>query len=72
MSIKINDDSMYLEIDGRVIATARERTDGWWEVSNWPRFFDRNRAITALTVTGLLHGGRDRDDPLVRVLCQEL
>jgi uncharacterized protein (DUF433 family) len=41
VSIKINDDSMYLEIDGIVIATAKERTDGWWEVSNWPRFFDR-------------------------------
>jgi hypothetical protein len=34
--IKINDDSMYLEIDGIVIATAKERTDGWWEVSSWP------------------------------------
>ena len=50
MSIKINDDSMCLEIDGMVIATAKERTDGWWEVSHWPGFFDRNQAITALTV----------------------
>jgi hypothetical protein len=70
--IKINDDSMYLEIDGIVIATAKERTDGWWEVSSWPRFFDRNQAITALTVTELLHGGRDGDDPLVRALREEL
>lgn len=72
MPIKINDDSMYLEIDGIVIATAMERTDGWWEVSSWPRFFDRNQAITALTVTELLHGGRDGDDPLVRALREEL
>jgi hypothetical protein len=72
VSIKINDDSMYLEIDGIVIATAKERTDGWWEVSSWPRFFDRNQAITALTVTELLHGGRDGDDPLVRALREEL
>ncbi|HEX4059794.1 MAG TPA: hypothetical protein VHY58_02135 [Streptosporangiaceae bacterium] len=72
MPIKINDDSMYLEIDGIVIATAKERTDGWWEVSSWPRFFDRNQAITALTVTELLHGGRDGDDPLVRALREEL
>jgi hypothetical protein len=72
VSIKINGDSMYLVIDGLVIATAKERRGGWWEVSNWPRFFDRNQAITALTVTELLHGGRDRDDPLVRALCQEL
>ena len=71
MSIKIDDDSMYLEIDGIVIATARECTDGW-EVSNWPRFFDRNQAITALTVTELLHGGRDGDDPLVQALREEL
>jgi hypothetical protein len=70
--IKINGDSMHLEIGGIVIATAKERTDGWWEVSNWPRFFDRNRAITALTVTELLHDGRDRDDPLVRGLLEEL
>ena len=61
MSIEIIDEFMYLEIDGSVIATARERADGWWEVSHWPRFFDRNRAITALTVTELLHGGLDHD-----------
>jgi hypothetical protein len=36
------------------------------------RFFDRNQAITALTVTELLHGGRDGDDPLVRALREEL
>jgi hypothetical protein len=72
VSLKINDDSMYLEIDGIVIATAKERTDGWWEVSNWPRFFDRNQAITALTVTELLHSGRDGDDPLVQTLHEEL
>ena len=54
VSIKINDGFMCLEIDGTVIATARERADGWWEVSHWPRFFDRNQAITALTVTELL------------------
>ena len=65
MSIKINGDFMCLDMDGRIIAVARERTDGWWEVSHWPRFFDRNRAITALTVTELLHSGRDRNDPLV-------
>lgn len=63
MSIKIDGDFMSLEIDGSVVTTARERTDGWWEVSDWPRFFARNRATTALTVTELLHDGRDRDDP---------
>ena len=64
MSIKITDDSMCLEIDGVVIATARMRADGWWEVSHWPRFFDRNQAITALTVTEQrARGGHHRRDP---------
>jgi uncharacterized protein (DUF433 family) len=61
MSIKINDDFMCLEIDGIVVATARMRAGGWWEVSQWPRCFDRNQAITALTVTELLETGRDLD-----------
>ncbi len=72
MSIKIDDGFMSLEIDGRVIATATERPDGWWEVSHWPRFFDRNQAITALTVTELLEGGRDSNDPIVKALREEL
>ena len=72
MSIKIDDGFMFLEIDGKVIATARERVGGWWEVSHWPRFFDRNQAITALTVTELLESGRDSDDPVVLALREEL
>ena len=70
--IKIDDGFMSLEIDGKVVATARERTGGWWEVSHWPRFFDRNQAITALTVTELLETGRDSNDPLVLALREEL
>lgn len=72
MSIKISDDFMYLEIDGIVIATARERAGGWWEVSHWPRFFDRDQAITALTITELLESGRDSNDPVVKALRGEL
>jgi hypothetical protein len=64
MPIRIRDGFMRLEIDGRVIATATERAGGWWEVTYWPRFFDRNQAIAALTVTELLEGGGDREaDP---------
>jgi hypothetical protein len=37
------------EIDGRGIATATGRPAGLWEVTYWPRFFDRNQAITAPT-----------------------
>jgi hypothetical protein len=72
MSIKISDDFMCLEISGAVIATARQRPGGWWEVTHWPRFFDRNQAITALTVTELLEAGRANDDPLVIALREEL
>ena len=72
MTIKIDDDLMTLEIDGVVIATATQRPDGWWEVTHWPRFFDRNQAITALTVTELLSTGHRSDDPLVIALREEL
>jgi hypothetical protein len=72
MAIKIEDDLMRLEVDGTVLATARNRADGWWEVSYWPRFFDRNQAITALTITELLYSGRDSNDPLVGALREEL
>jgi hypothetical protein len=64
MPVRIGDGFMRLEIDGRVVATATERIGGWWEVTYWPRFFDRNQAITALTVTELLETGCDSDDPV--------
>jgi hypothetical protein len=72
MSIKINDDLMCLEIEGQVIATARQRPDGRWEVGHWLRFFDRNQAITALTITELLEAGYRDDDQLVAALREEL
>jgi hypothetical protein len=49
MPIRIGDGIMRLGIDGRIVATATERAGGSWEVTHWPRFFDRNQAITALT-----------------------
>ncbi len=36
------------------------------------RFFDRDQAITALTVTELLESGRDSNDPVVTALRDEL
>jgi hypothetical protein len=72
MPIKINDGFRCLEADGQVIATARRRADGWWEVGHWPRFSDRNQAITALTITELLASGQNSDDPLVLPLRGEL
>jgi hypothetical protein len=72
MSIQITDYFMCLRDGHTIIATARQRTDGWWEVSNWPRFFDRDQAITALTVTELLRSGCDDNDLLVTALREEL
>jgi hypothetical protein len=72
VSVKINERFMCLEVGGRIVATARERADGWWEVTHWPRLFDRNQAITALTVTELLASGYPADDPLVTALAEEL
>jgi hypothetical protein len=72
MPIRIGDGIMQLEIDGRVVATATERSGGWWEVMYWQWFFNRNQAITALTVTELLESSRDSNAPLVAALRQEL
>jgi hypothetical protein len=41
MPIRIGDNFMRLEIDGKVVAMATERSGGWWEVTYWRRFFDR-------------------------------
>jgi hypothetical protein len=57
MAISINDDIMILEVDGTVLATARRRSDDWWEVSHWPRFFDPRPSDHALAVTELLETG---------------
>ena len=72
MPIRIGDGTMRLEIDGRIVVTATERAGSWWEVTHWPRFFDRNQAITALTVTELLESGRDSNGPLATALRLEL
>jgi hypothetical protein len=61
-----------IEIDGAVITTARERAGGWWEVGHWPRFFLRNQAITAPTVTVMLETGHRSDAPVVVALREEL
>ena len=72
MSTKINDDSMSLEIDGRVIAIAEFREhgaadrDGAWIVSCHPgRLFTRNQAITAMALAERLAAGYGEDDLFV-------
>ena len=72
MSTKINDDSMSLEINGHVIATAEFRNhatadgQGAWVVSCHPgRLFTRNQAITAMVLAERLAAGYGDDDPFV-------
>lgn len=72
MAIKIDDDQMRLLVDGKLIAVAERQSGDWWEVNYLPKFFDRNRAITALTVTELLEIGYANDHPLVTTLREEL
>jgi hypothetical protein len=72
MSTKINDHSMFLEIDGRVIATAKFREHaaadgcGAWTVSSYPgRLFTRNQVLTAMVLVERLAVGYGDDDPFV-------
>ena len=79
MSLRIENNSMSLEADGRVVATARFSEhaaadgQGGWIVSDRPRrLFSRDQAITALTVTELLEIGHGADHPLVLAFEEEL
>lgn len=63
---------MTLKINHAIVAVANRRPRGWWEVTNWPRFYDRKHAITALTVTELLETCRDSNDPLLAALREEM
>lgn len=79
MAIRINDDSMSLEIGGRVVATARfsenaaVNGNGAWIVSTHPdRRFTRNQAITVLTLPERLAAGHGDDDPFVTDWRKEL
>jgi hypothetical protein len=79
MNISITDDSMTLEMDGRVVATARYSKHapangrGAWVVSTYPaRLFGRNDAITVLTLADRLAAGFGDDDPFVRFWREEL
>ena len=72
MSTKINDDSMSLEIDGRVLATAEFREHpaanghSAWIVSCHPgRLFTRDQAITAMVLAERLAVGYGDDDLFV-------
>jgi hypothetical protein len=64
MAIKINDDSMRVEVDESVIATATRISDGWI-VSTWPGVLTRNQAITALMIAEYVATDHGEDDPFV-------
>jgi hypothetical protein len=71
MAIKIDDDSMSVDLDGAVIATAT-RTGDCWAVTDYPAALTRNQAITALMIAEYLTTGRDENDPFVIALREEL
>jgi hypothetical protein len=79
MAIRIEPESMALEVDGAVVATAhfsQHRAadgNGAWIVSTHPaRLFTRNQAITALTLAERLAVGYGDDDPFVKSWRAEL
>jgi hypothetical protein len=79
MSVRINANSMTLEIDNRVVATARFSEhaaadgNGAWIVCTHPaRLFTRNQAITALTLAERLAAGYGDNDPFVKTWRKEL
>jgi hypothetical protein len=79
MPVRINATSMTLEVDNRVVATARFSRYaagddlGAWIVSTHPRrLFSRDEAITVLTLAERLALGYGDDDPFVIALREEL
>ncbi len=79
MAIWTTDDMMTLEIDNRVMATARFSEhaaadgNGAWIVSTQlVRLFSRDQAITALTLAERLAVGYGDDDPFVMAWRKEL
>jgi hypothetical protein len=77
--LEIFDDYMELTVNGTIVATAEwskyntADCTGAWTVS-WctNRLFNREQAITALTVAELRAIGRTDDDPVVASLLSEL
>lgn len=79
MAVRIDEDSMVLEIDGDIVATAQctgqAETYGnsAWIVSTHPaRQFSRDQAITALTLAERLAAGFGDDDPFIQGWREEL
>lgn len=69
MGLTIDDDRMTSDECDTV---AIRRPDGGWTVTGRPGVYDRNQAITALTVDELRASGVPASDPLVQMLESEL
>jgi hypothetical protein len=72
VTIRISHDLMTLEVGGVIIASAHQRSDGRWHLASNAEPLDRNQAITALTITELIHAGCTRENPAVSALQAEL
>jgi hypothetical protein len=64
MAVRINDDSMSVEVNGEVMSAAG-RMNSMWRVTGWPQLMTRNEAITALVLAERLAAGYGDDDPFV-------
>jgi hypothetical protein len=79
MAVRIESESMTVEVDGAVVATARFSQhaaadgNGAWIVSTHPaRRYTYNQAITALTLAERLAAGFGDADPFVKSWRAEL
>ena len=63
---------MALEVADTVATYAEVQADGKRPASTWPVPVDRNQAITALTMTELLHQGYLDGHPILAALRDEL
>jgi hypothetical protein len=79
MAIRIESEFMALEIERAIVVTARWSRyaaadgNGAWIVSTYPaQLFNRNRAITALTLAERLAVGYGDNDPFVKSWRAEL
>ncbi len=72
LNLRISDDLITLDINGKTAGMAKRPHDGSWQVTGWTQPFDRNQAITELTITELTANGLSSDHPLITALREEL
>jgi len=70
--LTITGNRMVLHAEGVLLADAKRRPDGRWDVSSWPVPLSRDQVITALTITELLARGHPPDHLLVVTFLNEI